>query len=282
MKKMYVLVVLAMLFFSGSAIGQLKADQKDGYKIRLDTLAIAYSKTTNIVFPFAVKSVDRGSEDILVQKAKGVENVLQLKAAKYGFNETNLTAITSDGQLYSFVLNYNENKPLLNLVVNKSKSLTHENFVSAESEDEAELQSYSKLAFYEKKKLHGVKDEKYDIKLQLNGLSIHEQVMYYRIKVENNSNVNYDISQLRFFIRDQRKAKRTASQEIEIYPLYIYNNAGVVQAESEISFVFALPKFTIPDKKYLAIQLMEDKGGRHLELRMKNKKLMQIRVLPVL
>lgn len=282
MKKMYVLVVLAMLFFSGSAIGQLKANQRDGYTIRLDTLAIAYSKTTNIVFPFAVKSVDRGSEDILVQKAKGVENILQLKAAKYGFAETNLTAITSDGQLYSFVLNYNENKPLLNLVVNKSKSFTQENFVSAESEDEAKLQSYAKLAFYEKEKLHGVRDEKYDIKLQLNGLFIHEQVMYYKIKVENHSNVNYDISQLRFFIRDQRKAKRTASQEIEIYPLYIYNNAPAVQAEAEISFVFALPKFTIPDKKYLAIQLMEDKGGRHLELRMKNRKLMQIRVLPVL
>lgn len=281
MKKISVLLIVTAIFCNGSILGQMQGNKND-YKIRMDTLAIAYSKTTNIVFPFAVKSVDRGSEDVLVQKAKSVENVLQLKAAKYGFAETNLTAITSDGQLYSFVLNYNEQKPLLNLVVDKTKSFTQENFVSAESEDEAELQSYTKLAFYEKKKLHGVKDEKYDVKLQLNGLFIHEQVMYCRIKVKNYSNVNYDISQLRFFTRDQRKAKRTASQEIEIYPLYIYNNAAVVQAESEISFVFALPKFTIPDKKYLAIQLMEDKGGRHLELRMKNKKLMQLKVLPVL
>jgi len=113
-------------------------------------------------------------------------------------------------------------------------------------------------------------------------LFIHESVMYFRIKLENNSNVSYDISQLRFFIRDQKKAKRTASQEIEIHPLYIYNNTEIAVGKSEVCFVFALPKFTIPDKKYLAIQLMEDQGGRHLEIKVKNKKLMQLAVLPTL
>lgn len=141
---------------------------------------------------------------------------------------------------------------------------------------------YAELAFYEKKKMHNVKDTRYDMKFQLNGLFIHEKVMYCRLKVANNSNVSYDISQLRFFIRDQKKAKRTASQEIEINPLYIYNNTVLIEGKSEVCFVFALAKFTIPDKKYLAVQLMEDQGGRHLELQVKNKKLMQVVVLPVL
>lgn len=281
MKKINVLVVVSIMFFMGSAFGQLQVSNNDFYKIKLDSLAIAYSKTTNIVFPNSILSVDRGSSEVLVQKAKGVENILQIKAAKFDFTETNLTVVTSDGQLYSFVLNYNEKKPLLNLVVGRKTSML-EHLGSTEIENEAELKSYAESAFYENKKLRNVKDSKYDMKLHLNGLFIHEKVMYYRIKIVNNSNVSYDIGQLRFFIRDQKKAKRTASQEIEINQLYIYNNTEIVEGKSEVCLVFALPKFTIPDKKYLAIQLMEDQGGRHLELQVKNEKLMQLTVLPAL
>lgn len=281
MKKINVLVVVSIMFFMGNAFGQLQMGKNDFYRIKLDSLAIAYSKTTNIVFPNSILSVDRGSSDVLVQKAKGVENILQIKAAKFDFTETNLTVVTSDGQLYSFVLNYNEKKPLLNLVVGRKTSMLG-HLGSTEIENEAELKSYAALAFYEKKKLHNVKDNKYNMKFHLNGLFIHDKVIYCRIKVVNNSNVRYDISQLRFFIRDQKKAKRTASQEIEITPLYIYNNTEVVEGKSEVCLVFALAKFTIPDKKYLAIQLMEDQGGRHLELQVENEKLMKLTVLPTL
>ncbi|MGA9638970.1 conjugative transposon protein TraN [Flavobacterium sp.] len=282
MKKINVLAMMATVLLTLNVFGQLQVEKSDDYRVQLDTVAIAYSKTTNIVFPYSIKSVDRGSEDVLVQKAKNVENILQIKAAKYDFAETNLTVVTSDGQLYSFVLHYDEQQPLLNLVVPKSRYSMQENFTSDETKNEEELQSYAELSFFEKRKLPGVKDKKYEIKLQLNGLFIHENVMYYRIKIENHSNINYDISQLRFFIRDQKKAKRTASQEIEISPLYTYNKTETIEGKSEVCFVFALTKFTIPDEKHLAIQLMEDEGGRHLELHMKNKKMKQIAVLSIL
>ncbi|KDN54665.1 conjugative transposon protein TraN [Flavobacterium seoulense] len=282
MKKINVMIMVVVLFLITNVFAQeQQVGKHEFYKIKLDSLAIAYSKTTNIVFPNSILSVDRGSSDVLVQKAKGVDNILQIKAAQQDFTETNLTVVTADGQLHSFVVNYDEKKPLLNLVVGQKNSIS-DHLGSTEIENEAELKSYAELAFYEKKKVYNVKDYKYDMKLQLNGLFIHEGVMYFRINLENNSNVSYDISQFRFFIRDQKKTKRTASQEIEIHPLYIYNSTEIVVGKSEVCLVFALPKFTIPDKKYLAIQLMEDQGGRHLELQVKNKKLMQLTVLPTL
>src|SRR6267378_7169742 len=67
---------------------------------------VTYNKTSNIVFPTIITSVDRGSRDILAQKAKGVENVLQLKAGKENFPETSLTVITADGILHQFTVNY--------------------------------------------------------------------------------------------------------------------------------------------------------------------------------
>lgn len=281
MKKFNVLVMGYLLLMTIGVFAQ-QTSKNNLSKIESDSLLIAYSKTTNIVFPFAIKSVDKGSPDILVQKAKGLENILQIKAAQKGFLQTNLTVVTADAKLYSFVLNYNEESPQLNLSLNKTKSERQEIYFSDEGINDKDVQEYSKLAFYDKKKLRGEKESQYGIDFSLNGIFIRDEIMYYRIKVTNNSKINYDIDQLRFFIRDTKKIKRTASQEIEITSIYILNNVAKIEGEAENTFVFALPKFTIPEKKYLAIQLMEKKGGRHVELHVKNKKLVQVTVLPKL
>lgn len=281
MKKFNVMVMVYVLLFTvGSSAQQISKNILS--EVTPDSLKIGYSKTTNIVFPYAIKSVDRGSEDVLVQKGKGFENILQIKAAKQEFVPTNLTVVTADGKLYSFLLSYDEQNPQLNLSVNTTEPLKQHVLFSSGSGNEQELQLYSKLALYDKCRIRGEKESEYGIKLHLNGIFIQNDVMYYRIVVVNHSKIKYDIDQFRFFIRDSKKVKRTASQEIEITPLHILNNYETIDEESENTFVFAVPKFTIPEKKYLAIQLMEKNGGRHLTIQVKNKKLIQVTVLPKL
>ena len=281
MKKFNVMVMVYVLLFTvGSSAQQISKNILS--EITPDSLKIGYSKTTNIVFPFAIKSVDRGSEDVLVQKGKGFENILQIKAAKQEFVPTNLTVVTADGKLYSFLLSYDEQNPQLNLSVNTTEPLKQHVLFSSGSGNEQELQLYSKFALYDKCRIRGEKESEYGIKLHLNGIFIQNDVMYYRIVVVNHSKIKYDIDQFRFFIRDSKKVKRTASQEIEITPLHILNNYETIDEESENTFVFAVPKFTIPEKKYFAIQLMENNGGRHLTIQVKNKKLVQVTVLPKL
>lgn len=275
------MVMVYTVFFTISAFAQ-QANTNRLTTVESDSVAIGYSKTTNIVFPYAIKSVDRGSQDILVQKAKGLENILQIKAAQRGFIQTNLTVVTADGKLYSFVLNYNEQSPQLNLSVNKIELERQEIYFSEESGNKEEIQEYSKLAFYEKNKIRGGKENRHEIKFQLNGIFIQNDIMYFRLIVENSSKIKYDIDQLRFFIRDSKRVKRTATQEIEIKPTYILNDVATIEGESENTFVFALSKFTIPEDKYLAIQLMEKNGGRHMELDVKNKKIEKVIVLPTL
>jgi hypothetical protein len=46
-----------------------------------------------------------------------------------------------------------------------------------------------------------------------------------------------------------------------------------------LSFAIALEKFTIPDAKFLAIQIMEKNGGRHLFMKVNNRKI--IRAIPL-
>lgn len=234
-------------------------------------LAIAYFKTTNLVFPYAIKSVDRGSRDVLAQKAAGFENILQIKADKQDFNETNLTVITADGKLYSYVLTYSDNPPALNILFNGADKSVTDIVFSPANHNHAVIKTDAKKVLAESRNVRGIKDKKYDIKFQFNGLFIRDDVMYYQMEITNKSTINYGIDQLRFFIRDQKKSKRTATQEIEIKPLYVQNDTSVIVGRSEHKLVFVLPKFTIPDKKYLAIQLIEDGGGRHLDLKIYNK-----------
>nr|WP_315200691.1 conjugative transposon protein TraN [uncultured Flavobacterium sp.] len=270
-------VFILLIACSGSA--QFKAKTFNMSAIESNDLQIGYSKTTSIVFPYAIKSVDRGSQEVLVQKAKGAENILLIKAGLQNFIQTNLSVITADGRLYSFLLNYNEQCPILNVVASTVKNSNQEVMFSSENENQKQIQEYASLALTKKKRVSGLKESQFYIKLQINGIFIHQDVMYFRIVLGNASRINFDIDQLRFFIRDQKKSKRTASQEIEILPLFATSNVKTIPDESEVSAVFALPKFTIPEKKYFAVQLIEKNGGRHVELDIKNSEMDQLEVL---
>lgn len=271
------LVCLLLSVLSGYAqlINRVADFNQDQFK----NVQIAYSKTTSIVFPYAIKSIDKGSQDILMQKAKGVENILLLKAAKQNFIQTNITVVTTDSRLYVFVLNYDEVCPDLNIKADNSAIVNNDILFSLDNENQKKIEQYSKLALFKKKKIGGLKSSRFDINLSVNGIFIHQDVLYFRLVLGNASKINYDIDQLRFFIRDQRKSKRTASQEIEILPLFSTSNSMLIPDKSEVNLVYALSKFTIPEKKYLTIQLVEKNGGRQLEIDIKNNDLIDLDVL---
>lgn len=275
----WILVFVMMITFSGIAQMNSK-DESSGNSPK--NLQIGFSKTTSIVFPYAIKSIDRGSQEVLVQKAKGAENILLVKAAIQNFKQTNLTVVTADGRLYGYVLNYDELCPILNLTADTTMDVNQEIIFSSENENQKKIKEYAFIALSKKKKTGGLCEKKFEIKLQMSGMFIHQDVMYYRFMIGNESRINYSVDQLRFFIRDQKKSKRTASQEIEILPLFVTSQVHTIADKSEVIIVFALPKFTIAEKKYFAIQLIEENGGRHVELDIKNRDIENLEILNAL
>lgn len=269
MKRINYLFLMSLLLVSVFAYPQTNSRETIFYEDQYKNLQIGCSKTTSIVFPYPIKSIDKGSADVLVQKAKGAENVLLVKAAKQYFFQTNLTVVTSDSKLYVFVLNYDEDCPDLNIKAENAAAASKEVLFASGNENQKKIEQSAWLALSKKIKTGGLKKSKFQIKLEVSGIFIHEDVLYLRAAFENKSKINYDIDQLRFFIRDQRKSKRTASQEIEIQPLYCTSSSAVIPDKSEVVKVFALEKFTIPENKLLTLQLLEKSGGRHLEVSIK-------------
>ena len=269
MKRINYLFLMSLLLVSVLAYPQPDSRETVFYEDQYKNLQIGCSKTTSIVFPYPIKSIDKGSADVMVQKARGVENILLVKAARQYFFQTNLTVVTSDAKLYVFVLNYDEDCPDLNIKAENAVAASKEVLFTLGNENQKKIEQSALLALSKKIKAGGAKKSKFQIKLEISGIFIHEAVLYLRAAFENKSKINYDIDQLRFFIRDQRKSKRTASQEIEIQPLYCTSSSAVIPDKSEVVKVFALEKFTIPENKLLTIQLLEKSGGRHLEVSIK-------------
>ena len=114
------------------------------------------------------------------------------------------------------------------------------------------------------------KDKKFRLKISLKDIYVNQNIIFYKVQISNKSNLDYDIDALRFYIRDKQRVKRTATQEIEVYPVFLTANAETVKGKSKVDVVYALPKFTIPDAKVLEIDLFEKNGGRNLKLKISN------------
>lgn len=245
------------------------------------TLEIAYNKTTSVVFPAIIKSVDRGSRDVLAQKAKGVENILQLKAARHGFPNTNLTVITSDGNIHEFTVAYSKapDSLVINIANSDNDGPMKPDLIFGTDMTETEMEKYASQIINAKRSIRFVKESRYKMGLLLRGIYIKNNLIFYHFRIQNQSNISYDVDFLRFYIEDRQKVKRTASQQVDIKPVYVYGNAETIKGKSMEDLIYALGKFTIPDAKRLVIEIFEKNGGRNLSLAIRNRTIVNARVV---
>jgi conjugative transposon TraN protein len=241
-------------------------------------LEVTFNKTSSIIFPAAITAVDRGSRDILAQKVKGVENVLQVKASKTRFKDTNLTVITADGSLHQFTVRYTDIPAAFTVRADPNVADTRITFEQATTQVQLERSAVLILRGEKAKPVKSV--SKNQMRMDLLGIYIQGNTMFYHLKVSNHSNIPYHTDLLRFYVRDKQRVKRTASQEVDEVPIFHKGNSAFIRGKTSEDIVFALPKFTIPDAKVLMIEIMEKNGGRHLQLAIRNKRIVKAKLIP--
>jgi conjugative transposon TraN protein len=241
-------------------------------------ITIGYDKTSNLIFPFAIKSVDRGSAAVLVQKAKGVENILQLKAATHNFEQTNLSVITSDGRFYSFLLDYSAHPTILNISFYKdSVKKKQDAFLTELPVNDAELRMLASKVQSEKIFLHqSTREQK--MRLSLQSIYLANGSMWFNLHFKNKSLIDYKPEYVRFFLQDRKRGKRTAVQQTELTPSHVQPICNVKGRQGN-DLVIGFPVFTIPRTKELIIQAGEQNGGRALTLRVPHSVVLKARLL---
>jgi conjugative transposon TraN protein len=229
------------------------------------SLFISTGKTTSLIFPYPIRHVDRGTKDVMVQPVKEAGNILLIKAASENFPKTNLSVVTDDGSVYALAVAYGESPTWVYYFPPQVKM---------------PVSAYANSILDNPKTMIGVRDASWDMIARVIGIYIKDEVIFYQLQLSNQSSIDYGVNFLHFYIRDKNKAKRTAVQEAEMKPLYTAGNIKEVKANSENTVVVALDRFTIPDAKYLAIEIGEKNGGRNLLLKINNRKIVKAIILP--
>ena len=142
--KNYTRKILQLLLVLAAGMLHAQNPQEQMYACASYPLELTTAKTTHLVFPYDIISVDRGSENILAQKARGAANVLQVKAARSGFQQTSLTVITADKKLYGSTVDYVSNplQTIIEFVAGPSAPAVH---LQDPAYNQAELEEFLSL-----------------------------------------------------------------------------------------------------------------------------------------
>lgn len=227
--------------------------------IKPRNLQVTDNKTTNIIFPAMITSVDRGSERIVVQKSTG--NILRVKADTVFSDTTNLSVITSDGKLYSFLVSYHGSPEILNLDLGAGASI---------NKDTA-LVSLANAAMREKNNLYGIRFAQGKVLLSMTGVYTNSELLICKLRIENRSSLSFEIGRLRIGVTGSGSGKRRPVQETEIMPLLVQSLVTVIREKQSGIIAVVLPKTALGNKQVLQIDIIEKGGERHLSLKLPNK-----------
>lgn len=271
MKKLTSLLALVTLFAT-SAFAQLarrpaSLSISEPNEIPSLELSISYDNTTHIVFPSEVVYVDLGSPDLIASTADQVTNIVRVKANLREFLPTNMTVVTKGGQFYTFECKYVEKPEVLAFDLNKLNYVPTKLTALYTQGNEANMSSINRLAEYvlmQPRALSHLGERRGKIVYSLTNVYTDSEVMYLQMEVANNSSVDYATESLRFYVRDKKRVKRSARQEIEIVPLITVGDTTVIANHSVRQLVVAVPRFTLQDNKVFQGELREANGGRHM------------------
>lgn len=237
-------------------------------------LPVGKDKQMYLIFPGKITYEDHGSQDISVEKAEGVDNILAVKAVRDFKNESNISVVTDSGKFYTFSLRYTPNPEVFTFVIDK------------EEQQKVAILDEGELTTDEKQKIHdainkklpvdlGLTDRISGIDFEINNIFIQNDILLFRISLTNRTQINYTIDFMRLYIQDAKKSKKTAIQQLEQNVLFTYDYPEEIPAHEKRTFCVAVNKFTIPDKKRLVIEIQEKNGGRHFFYKLKNKEILK-------
>lgn len=242
-------------------------------------VSVSDVKTVHVIFPSKIREVDTGTPNILVQITESFDNVLRIKSINLPEKqETNITVLTEDGAMYSFLASYDKNPEILNINMGNN---TKADF---EASAKMGIHTFDKSIFIEEsikqslvevennsnkvlEKRHfiknvGIKSQRMIV--QLKAIYNFNNLQYFKLEIENEAEIHYKIDFIKLYLKDLEAIKKTAVQTEELKIVKIFPNTNEVLAKSKKDFVLSTLIKSLPTDKILEIEIYEKDGGRHL------------------
>lgn len=263
------------------------------YKLPIDKIAVKGSfplaisdiKTVHVVFPTKIREVDTGTPNILVQITESFNNVLRIKSINLPEKlETNITVLTEDGGLYSFLTSYAKNPEILNINIGKNENM------DANNTKELGLNTFPKLDFLEEKLgqslvniennmgkalqkksfIKNIGEKSQNMTVLLKGIYNAIEMQYYKLEIANYSEVNYAIDFVKLYIKDVENLSKTAVQSEELAIIKMLPADTNIKSNTSQTYILTTKMKTLPIDKNLEIEIYEKNGGRHFRFPVDN------------
>jgi hypothetical protein len=124
-----------------------------------------------------------------------------------------------------------------------------------------------------------LQDRSGKMKLQLRGVYAHGAALFFLLRLNNRSPLDYDVDSIRFFIAGTGKGKIPPPGAKLLTPVYVYDSTVAVPGYTRATSIFVLPRFTLSPGRQLFIDVQEKNGGRHLQVQASNLTLVRARLI---
>jgi hypothetical protein len=116
------------------------------------------------------------------------------------------------------------------------------------------------------------------MRFRLLGIYSHGPTLFFLLRLNNRSPLDYDIDSIRFCVVGRDGAGLIPPLRA-LLPIYIYDSAATVPGYRRTTTIYAVPRFTLPPGRRLQIIVWEKGGGRHLHIQAGNGTLERARLI---
>lgn len=227
-------------------------------------IPVTVDKMTNLVFPEAVQAGVKVSKEVIVQKVRGVENVIEIKALRRDFTATNLSVYGKDGRLYSFVLKYVADDSVLNFrVVAGPEAPVIVTGLPAGMDRLRE--TAASLEGYRGRRRPKVSSS--GLTVRLAGIYSRDSLEWLVVSVSNRSGIDFGMAGVRYYVEERKMVKRRAVQEQELQPVFT-DLVSVVGNRRTVKFAAAFEPIFVGKGKRMVVEVRGE-DGRVVRLRVR-------------
>lgn len=248
----------------------------------LDTIYANSQKNVALFFPKPIRQGITGSSNFVFTYNREKGQYFGLLQASPG-EESNLLAVTNDGQVYAYILKYKSGLSKLNYFIDEKESIGNEKpLVKVDVESLNEVQPNHASNFLEAYRLEYFKKytefilkrpgvllkskRKNGMIVRVRKLVYNRSEVYVHMEIENRSGINFEIDDLNIYKIIGNKRRKSSYQKLEQEVIYKHKIPEVVKNKQIVSLIYVLPKLTLATSEKILVELNELKGARSIHL----------------
>lgn len=273
--KTSILTILFLPFLTGNSFAQATSSSSP----ILDTIFANDSKNVALFFPAPIRQGITGAENFVFTYNREQEQNFGLLQAQPG-EESNLLIISSDGAIFSYIVQYKIQLEKLNYFISEDQSIGNLRPVLEDTlpkketaqkavDEDSYFKRFSEFLIDRNQRIGRIKKRNSGIVLSVENIVFNKEALYFVIEIENASSLDYDLDFLKFYTQTKKQGKKKSIQKLEIEPLYIHELPVKVPEQQSRRIVVVVPKFSLAKDKQLLVELKERNGERAIALKVK-------------